>query len=40
MLYNKIVNGTPMQITPEMIAQVINVIEKVHADSPLPVKYQ
>ena len=40
MLYNKIVDGTPMQITPEMVAQIINVIEKVHADSPLPVKYQ
>ena len=40
MLHNKIFNGVPMEITPEKIAQVINVIEKVHADSPLPVKYQ
>ncbi|MBQ8409870.1 MAG: Gfo/Idh/MocA family oxidoreductase [Clostridia bacterium] len=40
MLYAKIVDGTPMEICPEKIAQVINVIEKVHADNPLPVKYQ
>ena len=39
MLYNKIVNGAPMDITPEIAAQVINVIEKVHADNPLPVKF-
>ena len=39
MLYNKIVDGTPMDITPEIAAQVINVIEKVHAFNPLPVKF-
>lgn len=39
MLYRSIVDGVPMEISPEKVAQIINVIEKVHADNPLPVKF-
>ena len=39
MLYYNLTEGTPMSVTPEMAARVINVIEKVHADNPMPVKY-
>lgn len=39
MLYRRIVDGIPMEISPEKVAQIINVIEKVHADNPLPVKF-
>ena len=38
-LYFKITAGTSMTVTPEMAAEVISVIEKVHADNPLPLKY-
>ena len=38
-LYYKIAQGIPMTVTPEMAADIIAVIEKVHADNPLPVKY-
>ena len=38
-LYFKITEGRPMTVTPEMAAEVISVIEKVHADNPLPLKY-
>lgn len=39
MVYKKIVNGEPMEVTPEMAAQIISVIEQTHAENPLPVKY-
>jgi predicted dehydrogenase len=38
-LYFRITEGAPMTVTPEMAAEVISVIEKVHADNPLPLKY-
>jgi hypothetical protein len=39
MLWKKIRKGEPMAITPEMAAQVINVIETVHGQNPLPIQY-
>lgn len=39
MVYNKLTKNEPMAVTPEMAAQVINVIETVHGQNPLPVKY-
>lgn len=38
-LYFKITEGTPMTVTPEMAAEIISVIETVHAQNPLPLKY-
>jgi hypothetical protein len=38
-LYYKITEGKPMDVTPEMAAQIISVIETVHAENPLPLKY-
>ena len=38
-LYFKITEGKPMTVTPEMAADVISVIELVHAQNPLPLKY-
>ena len=38
-LYEKITNGTPMTVTPEMAARIVSVIETVHAENPLPLKY-
>ena len=38
-LYDRIVDGTPMTVTPEMAADIIGVIEAVHAENPLPLKY-
>ncbi len=38
-LYEKIAEGKPMSVTPEMAAQIISVIETVHAENPLPLKY-
>lgn len=39
MLYNTLTTGAPLDITAEMAAKVTNVIETVHAQNPLPVKY-
>jgi hypothetical protein len=39
MLYNTILLGQPLVITPEQAAKVIGVIETCHAQNPLPVKY-
>lgn len=39
MLYKKLVNDVPMTVTPQMAAMIVNVIETVHAQNPLPVKY-
>ena len=38
-LYFKLTEGRDMTVTPEMAAAVISVIEKVHAQNPLPLKY-
>lgn len=38
-LYEKLVDGKEMTVTPEMAADVISVIELVHAQNPLPLKY-
>ncbi len=38
-LYFKITEGRPMTVTPEMAADIISVIETVHAQNPLPLKY-
>ena len=39
LLHRKIFENVPMEISPEKVAQIIGVIEKVHADNPLPVKF-
>ena len=39
MVYNKLTKDEPMTITPEMAAHVINIIETVHGQNPLPVLY-
>ena len=38
-LYYKITEGRDLRVTPEMAAQVISMIETVHAENPLPLKY-
>ena len=38
-LYYKITDGKDMTVTPEMAAAIISVIETVHAQNPLPLKY-
>lgn len=38
-LYYAITEGKPMDVTPQMAAQIIGVIETVHAQTPLPLKY-
>jgi len=38
-LYYAITEGKPMTVTPEMAAQIVGVIETVHAQNPLPVKF-
>ena len=39
MTYECLTEGKPMTVTAEMAAQVIRVIEQVHAANPLPIKY-
>ncbi len=39
MLRDTIKNGTPLKVKPETAARIIGIIEKVHADNPLPVRY-
>ena len=38
-MYYALTEGKPMQVTPEMAAEVIKVIAEVHAENPLPIKY-
>ncbi|MBQ7921990.1 MAG: Gfo/Idh/MocA family oxidoreductase [Clostridia bacterium] len=38
-LYFKITEGRPMDVTPEMARDIVNVIETVHAQNPLPMVY-
>lgn len=39
MLYKTLTEGAPLTVTPEQAAKVISVIETVHAQNPLPVKF-
>ncbi len=39
MLYNTVILGEELAITPEMAAKVIGIIEECHAQNPLPVKF-
>ena len=39
MLHDTLKTGAPLKVTPETAARVIGIIEKVHADNPLPVRY-
>ena len=38
-IYYALTEGKPMRVVPEMAAQVIGIIETVHAQNPLPLKY-
>lgn len=38
-LYEKLVNGTPMEVTPLMARDIVGVMETVHAENPLPLLY-
>ncbi len=38
-LYDKLAYGTPLEITPEMAADIIRVTEEAHAQNPMPVKF-
>ena len=38
-LYNTLTTGAPLAVTPEQAAQVISIIETVHAQNPMPVEY-
>ena len=38
-VYRAITEGAPLSVTCEMAAQVIDIIDTVHAQNPLPVKY-
>lgn len=39
MLYNTLTTGAPLEVTPMHAAKIINVIETVHGQNPLPVKF-
>lgn len=39
MLYDTLTEGAELKVTPEMAKRIIGIIEKAHADNPLPVKY-
>ncbi|MBQ5764517.1 MAG: Gfo/Idh/MocA family oxidoreductase [Clostridia bacterium] len=39
MIYNKLVKGEEMAVTAEMAAKITNVIETVHAQNPMPIKF-
>lgn len=39
MMYDTLINGAPLKISPQHAARVINVIETVHAQNPSEVKY-
>ncbi len=40
MLYDTIIDGKPLVVTPEMAAEVVRVVEICHANNPLPLKYE
>ena len=39
MMYKKLTDGTPLTVTPEMAAKIIQVIETAHAENPLPKQF-
>ena len=39
MMYDHIMLGKPLDVTPEKAGKVIEIIEAVHAQNPLPVLY-
>ena len=39
MLYAAIMEGKPLEITPEQAALAIGIIEACHAENPMPVKF-
>ncbi len=39
MLHNTLVNGAPLEIKPENMAKIVNVIDAVHTQNPMPKKY-
>ena len=39
MVYEKLTADKPMTVTPEMAARIVNVIETVHGENPLPLLY-
>jgi hypothetical protein len=39
MMYDAIVNGKEILIKPEHAARIVNVIEAVHAENPMPVRF-
>ena len=39
MIYEKLICDKPMAVTPEMAARIVNVIETVHGQNPLPILY-
>lgn len=39
MLHNTLTTGAPLEVTPEQAAKIINIIEAVHSQNPLPVLY-
>ncbi len=39
MMYETLVNGAELTIKPENIAKLVNIIERIHAENPLPVKF-
>lgn len=39
MLHNTLTTGAPLKVTAEQAARIINVIETVHGQNPMPVKY-
>ena len=40
MLYETLLEGKPLKITPQMAAEVVRVVEICHAQNPLPVKFE
>ena len=38
-LYYMMIEGAPMDVTPEMAREIISVIAKAHSDNPMPVKF-
>ena len=39
MLHNTITTGAELKVKPENIAKLVNIMERIHADNPLPVTY-
>ncbi len=39
MLFESLANGAELKIKPEDIARLVNIMERIHADNPLPIEY-